>query len=81
MLGFRDILDSPEQVRAEWHKAGIPAAIIEHYDRVLVYGHPAVLYPAEEYGRPMRSPRERASPATSATRRPDQMTCDASRCP
>ena len=52
VLGFRDILDDPEQVRAEWRQAGIPAAILEHYDRVLVYGHPAVLDPAKEYGLP-----------------------------
>jgi predicted glycosyltransferase len=52
VLGFRDILDDPEQVRAEWRQADIPAAIEAHYDRVLVYGHPAVLDPAKEYGLP-----------------------------
>ena len=52
VLGFRDILDDPEQVRAEWRQADIPAAIVAHYDRVLVYGHPAVLDPAKEYGLP-----------------------------
>ncbi|MDX6579233.1 MAG: hypothetical protein QOJ47_782 [Gaiellales bacterium] len=52
VLGFRDILDDPEQVRAEWRGGDIPAVIDEHYDRVLVYGHPAVLDPAKEYGLP-----------------------------
>ena len=71
MLGFRDILDAPEQVRAEWRNADIPAAIAEHYDRILVCGHPAVLDPATEYGPPgSRWLRVRASPATSAIRHP-----------
>jgi predicted glycosyltransferase len=52
VLGFRDILDEPQQVRAEWRGNDIPAAIAEHYDRVFVYGHPAVLDPATEYGLP-----------------------------
>jgi predicted glycosyltransferase len=52
VLGFRDILDEPDQVRAEWRGADIPAVIAEHYDRVLVYGHPAVLDPAVAYGLP-----------------------------
>ena len=38
-------------MRAEWRGSDIPAAIAEH-DRVLVYGHPAVLDPATEYGLP-----------------------------
>lgn len=52
VLGFRDILDDPAHVRAEWQQGAIPAAIAEHYDRVLVYGHPAVVDPAVEYGLP-----------------------------
>jgi predicted glycosyltransferase len=52
VLGFRDILDEPQQVRAEWRGGDIPAVIAEHYDRILVYGHPAVLDPATEYGLP-----------------------------
>jgi predicted glycosyltransferase len=52
VLGFRDILDEPAQVRSEWRQADIPAVIDEHYDRILVYGHPAVVDPATEYGLP-----------------------------
>jgi predicted glycosyltransferase len=52
VLGFRDILDEPQQVRAEWRGADIPAVIAEHYDRIFVYGHPEVLDPATEYGLP-----------------------------
>jgi predicted glycosyltransferase len=51
-IGFRDILDDPAHVRIEWDQAGIPKAIEEHYDRVLVYGHPAVVDPVKEYGMP-----------------------------
>lgn len=52
VIGFRDILDDPAHVRTEWAQADIPRAIEEHYDRVLVYGHPAVLDPVEEYSIP-----------------------------
>ena len=51
-LGFRDILDEPAQVKAEWAGADIPKAIAEYYDRVLVYGHPAVVDPVVDYGLP-----------------------------
>jgi predicted glycosyltransferase len=52
VIGFRDILDDPAHVRTEWAQADIPRAIEEHYDRVLVYGHPAVVDPVKEYGMP-----------------------------
>jgi predicted glycosyltransferase len=52
VIGFRDILDDPAHVRTEWTQAEIPRAIEEHYDRVLVYGHPAVLDPVKEYSMP-----------------------------
>jgi len=51
-IGFRDILDDPAHVRTEWAQADIPQAIAEHYDRVLVYGHPTVVDPVKEYGMP-----------------------------
>lgn len=52
VIGFRDILDDPAHVRTEWTQADIPRAIEEHYDRVLVYGHPAVLDPVKAYSMP-----------------------------
>jgi predicted glycosyltransferase len=52
VIGFRDILDDPAHVRTEWTQAEIPRAIEEHYERVLVYGHPAVLDPVKEYSMP-----------------------------
>jgi predicted glycosyltransferase len=78
VLGFRDILDAPEQVRAEWRNADIPAAIAEHYDRILVYGHPAVLDPATEYGLPaVLAPRTRFTGYVCNPPPIDRMTRDA----
>jgi predicted glycosyltransferase len=51
-LGLRDILDESERVRAEWARDGTPARIAQLYDRVLVYGDPAVFDPISEYGMP-----------------------------
>ena len=50
VIGFRDILDDPAQVKVEWSQADVPRAIEEYYDRILVYGHPAVVDPVTEYG-------------------------------
>lgn len=52
VVGFRDILDEPEAVTAEWAADGIPDVIAERFDRVLVYGDVAVLDPILEYGLP-----------------------------
>jgi predicted glycosyltransferase len=78
VLGFRDILDDPDQVRAEWRQTDIPSAIVEHYDRLLVYGHPAVLDPATEYGLPpVVSARTRFTGYVCNPPPLDQMTRDA----
>jgi predicted glycosyltransferase len=52
VFGCRDILDSPEQVRREWHDTGQIAAVEALFDRVLVYGTPEVYDPIAEYGLP-----------------------------
>jgi predicted glycosyltransferase len=52
VVGFRDILDEPEAVAAEWAAHRIPEVIAERFDRVLVYGDAAVLDPILEYGLP-----------------------------
>ncbi len=51
-LGLRDILDDRRTVRGEWMRHGTCARIAEHYDRVLVYGHPAVFDSVHEYDMP-----------------------------
>lgn len=54
VLGLRDILDEPAAVAAQWRARGLFDRIVEHYDRVLVYGQPDVLDPVREYGFPER---------------------------
>lgn len=49
VLGLRDILDSPDTVRREWHDSGHFAAAAELYDAVLVYGDPNVYDARIEY--------------------------------
>jgi predicted glycosyltransferase len=49
VLGLRDILDDSRRVCEEWERHDVPALIAEHYDRVLVYGHPDVYDPVTEY--------------------------------
>jgi predicted glycosyltransferase len=52
ILGWRDILDSPEQVRREWLDTGQIDAIGDLYDRVLLYGCQEIYDPIVEYGLP-----------------------------
>jgi predicted glycosyltransferase len=49
VLGLRDILDDPEQVRQEWEGRGSEAVIEEFFDAVWVYGDPAVYDLVREY--------------------------------
>jgi predicted glycosyltransferase len=51
-VGFRDILDEPAAVAAEWKAYRIPEVLAERFHRVLVYGDTAVLDPVREYGLP-----------------------------
>src|ERR671914_528199 len=44
-LGLRDILDDPAVVLREWARDDLPRQTAEHYDRVLVYGHPDLFDP------------------------------------
>ncbi len=50
MLGLRDILDSPETVRAIWAEQDIPDLLDQAYDDILVYGSRALFDVAEAYG-------------------------------
>jgi predicted glycosyltransferase len=42
VLGLRDVLDEPQVVRWEWHRAANEDALREYYDAVWVYGDPNV---------------------------------------
>jgi predicted glycosyltransferase len=54
ILGLRDILDAPAAVAEEWQRHGHTAAIAHLYDRVLIYGDPAVYDAIAEYRLPPR---------------------------
>jgi predicted glycosyltransferase len=49
VLGFRDILDEPAHVLAEWKPFKMQKRIAEFYDQVIIYGDAAVFNPIEEY--------------------------------
>lgn len=49
VLGLRDILDEPEQVRREWEERGSEAVIEAFFDAVWVYGDPTVFDLVREY--------------------------------
>jgi predicted glycosyltransferase len=50
VMGFRDILDDPAEVRQEWDRSGTRELIEANYDEVLVYGMPSVLDFEQAYG-------------------------------
>ena len=54
VLGWRDILDAPAQVRAEWRKCDVLSHIDRWYDEVWVFGDPALFDVREEYDLPRR---------------------------
>ncbi|TMA52486.1 MAG: glycosyltransferase, partial [Deltaproteobacteria bacterium] len=49
VLGMREVLDDPIAVHREWSQAANEDAIRKYYDRVWVYGDPAVYDPVREY--------------------------------
>ena len=49
ILGIRDIIDAPDVVAVEWGRPAVRAALVELYDRVLVYGTPEVFDTRIEY--------------------------------
>jgi len=52
MLGLRDILDSPENVRSIWQAQDIHSLIEQAYDDVLVYGSQSLFDVVKGYGLP-----------------------------
>lgn len=50
MLGLRDILDSPEIVRATWQEQDIPSLLEHAYDDILVYGSRSLFDVVAAYG-------------------------------
>jgi predicted glycosyltransferase len=56
VLGLRDVIDEADRVRAEWDRVDAWRLINNVYDRVLVYGDPAIPSTADELGLPDRLP-------------------------
>ena len=52
VLGWRDILDGPAQMHAEWRKSNVLSHIDRWYDEVWVFGDPALFDVREEYDLP-----------------------------
>ncbi|MHB1193714.1 MAG: glycosyltransferase family protein [Longimicrobiales bacterium] len=50
VLGLRDVVDPPEKVRKDWERDGLFDVVERYYDRVIVYGIPAVLDAVSAYG-------------------------------
>jgi predicted glycosyltransferase len=48
VLGLRDVLDAPSEVRKEWSASGDADAALEYYDAVWIYGDPGVYDVATE---------------------------------
>lgn len=45
VLGLRDVLDDPRQLRAEWKRKNAAAALKEYYDEIWIYGLPQICEP------------------------------------
>ncbi len=52
VLGLRDVLDDAAVARHQWRQDRTTEAVAHFYDRVWVYGDPAVFDPVIEYGLP-----------------------------
>jgi predicted glycosyltransferase len=52
VLGLRDILEDPVNVRREWQRAANDTAIQDYYDAVWIYGDRTVYDPVREYDFP-----------------------------
>ena len=54
VLGWRDILDAPARIRAEWKAKGTLETIERWYDELWIYGDPEVFDARIEYALPAR---------------------------
>ncbi len=50
VFGMREILDTSEQVVAEWNRKNYERFLLDHYDAIWIYGDPAIFDPIETYG-------------------------------
>jgi predicted glycosyltransferase len=52
VLGLRDIMDDPAAIAAEWRRKRARPALRRYYDRIWIYGVPALYDPIHAYGFP-----------------------------
>lgn len=50
VLGLRDILDEPDEVRRQWRQLGNEQAIRDYYEAIWIYGDHAIYDAVTEYG-------------------------------
>jgi predicted glycosyltransferase len=52
VFGMRDVMDDPERIAEQWEELEVIGALEERFDRILIYGHPAVFDTLATYGLP-----------------------------
>jgi predicted glycosyltransferase len=50
VLGLRDILGDPDEIRARWTNECVYEVIDEYYEKILIYGEPDIYAGGEAYG-------------------------------
>ena len=48
VLGLRDVLDSPDPLREEWERKGVPETIENYYDEIWIYGLKSIYDPVQK---------------------------------
>ena len=48
VLGLRDVLDSPDPLRVEWDRKGVPETIDKYYDEIWIYGLKSIYDPVQK---------------------------------
>ena len=52
VFGMRDVADDPERIAEQWERLDVIEALEERFDRILIYGHPAVFDTVATYDLP-----------------------------
>jgi predicted glycosyltransferase len=52
VFGMRDVMDDPERIAERWERLDVLPALEGRFDRILIYGHPAVFDPVATYELP-----------------------------
>jgi predicted glycosyltransferase len=52
VFGMRDVMDDPDRITERWERLDVVPALEERFDRILIYGHPAVFDAVATYRLP-----------------------------